>query len=81
MRFRAAFELSGKTATGIEVPAEVVTALGQGRRPPVTATINGFTYRTSVAAPSSRFLRPVSSPVARTARQAPIFPANLCRAA
>jgi hypothetical protein len=67
MRFRAAIELSGKTATGIEVPAEVVTALGQGRRPPVTATINGFTYRTSVAALGGRFLMPVSAQVRQDA--------------
>jgi hypothetical protein len=67
MRFRAAIELNGKTATGIEVPAEVVTALGQGRRPPVTATINGFTYRTSVAALGGRFLMPVSAQVRQDA--------------
>jgi Bacteriocin-protection, YdeI or OmpD-Associated/Domain of unknown function (DUF1905) len=67
MRFRAAVELNGKTATGIEVPAEVVAALGQGRRPPVTATVNGFTYRTSVAALGGRFLMPVSAQVRQDA--------------
>ena len=48
MRFRTKILLSGKTAAGIEVPAKVVAALGS-KRPPVRATINGFTYRTSVA--------------------------------
>jgi hypothetical protein len=67
MRFRATIELNGKTATGIEVPAEVVAALGQGRRPPVTATINGYTYRTSVAAMGGRFLMPVSAQVRQDA--------------
>jgi hypothetical protein len=67
MRFRATVELNGKTATGIEVPAEVVAALGQGRRPPVTATINGYTYRTSVAAMGGRFLMPVSAQVRQDA--------------
>lgn len=47
MRFRATVELNGKTATGIEVPEEVVTALGSGARPPVAVTIGGHTYRTT----------------------------------
>jgi uncharacterized protein YdeI (YjbR/CyaY-like superfamily) len=33
MRFRATVELGGKTATGIEVPEDVVAALGSGNRP------------------------------------------------
>ena len=41
MRFRAVFEAAGKTATGIDVPAEVVDGLGGGRRPAVRVTING----------------------------------------
>lgn len=49
MRFRATVELGGKTATGIRVPAEVVTGLGSGRRPRVTVTINGGTYRSTIA--------------------------------
>jgi Domain of unknown function (DUF1905)/Bacteriocin-protection, YdeI or OmpD-Associated len=67
MRFRATVELNGKTATGIEVPGEVVAALGQGRRPPVRATINGYTYRTSVAVMGGRFLMPVSAQVRQDA--------------
>jgi Domain of unknown function (DUF1905) len=49
MRFRATVELGGKTATGIEVPEDVVAALGSGNRPPVAVTIGGHTYRTTVA--------------------------------
>jgi hypothetical protein len=49
MRFRTTILQSGKTATGIEVPVEVVEALGAGRRPAVTVTINGFTYRSTIA--------------------------------
>lgn len=45
--------LGGKTATGIEVPAEVVQALGQGRRRvPVTVTfvtLGSYSYRTTIA--------------------------------
>jgi Bacteriocin-protection, YdeI or OmpD-Associated/Domain of unknown function (DUF1905) len=49
MRFRTTILQNGKTATGIEVPAEVMAALGPSRRPPVRVTINGHTYRTTVA--------------------------------
>lgn len=35
-------------ATGLVVPEEIVTALGQGRRPPVVVTINGHSWRTTV---------------------------------
>jgi hypothetical protein len=49
MRFHTTILQSGRTATGIEIPEEIVTALGGGRRPAVTVTINGFTYRSTVA--------------------------------
>ena len=56
MKFRATVELGGKTATGIEVPEDVVAALGSSRRPPVTVTIGGHSYRTTVARMGGRFL-------------------------
>jgi putative transposase len=49
MRFRVRIELHGKTATGIVVPPEVVESLKSGKRPPVRVTINGHTYRSTVA--------------------------------
>ena len=49
MRFRAVLLSGGKTATGIEVPAEVVDGLGHGKQPPVRVTINGHSYRSTVA--------------------------------
>jgi len=61
MRFRATVELGGKTATGIEVPEDVVAALGSGSRAPVTVTIGGHTYRTTVARMGGRFLIPLSA--------------------
>jgi hypothetical protein len=61
MKFRATVELGGKTATGIEVPENVVAALGSGNRPPVTVTIGGHTYRTTVARMGGRFLVPLSA--------------------
>ena len=61
MRFRATVVLGGKTATGIEVPEDVVAALGSGSRAPVTVTIGGHTYRTTVARMGGRFLIPLSA--------------------
>jgi hypothetical protein len=60
MRFHATVELNGKTATGIEVPEEVITTLGQGPRPPVRVTIGGYSYRTAVARMGGRFLLSLS---------------------
>ena len=63
MDFTAILELHGKTATGIEVPEAVVTGLGAGKRPQVTVTINGFSYRSTVAPYNGRNLLPVSAEV------------------
>lgn len=49
MRFRTTVVLGGKTATGLQVPDEVVAALGAGKRPPVTVTVGGYRYRSTVA--------------------------------
>ncbi len=61
MRFTSCVELGGKTATGIEVPAEVIEQLGSGRRPAVTATVNGHSYRTTVGAMAGRSMIPLSA--------------------
>jgi hypothetical protein len=63
MRIQATVESHGKTATGIEIPADVVEALGGGRRPPVSATIDGYTYRSSVAFMGGRYLLGISAEV------------------
>ena len=47
--------------TGIEVPAEVVEALGAGKRPPVAVTVNGYTYRSTVAPMGGKYLLPFSA--------------------
>jgi hypothetical protein len=49
MRFHTTILQTGKTACGIRVPDEVVEALGAGKRPAVTVTINGYLYRSTVA--------------------------------
>jgi hypothetical protein len=49
VRFRTRIVQSGKNTTGIEVPPEVVEALGSGKRPKVKVTIGDYTYRSSLA--------------------------------
>lgn len=61
MRFRTSIKQSGKTATGIQVPDEVVEALGSGKRPAVKVTINGYTYRNTIAVMGGAFMVGVSA--------------------
>lgn len=49
MRFRTTILPNGKTATGIRVPDDVMAGLAAGKKPPVRVTINGHTYRSTVA--------------------------------
>ena len=64
MKFRAEIEQgSSKNVTGIEVPASVVEALGAGKRPPVKVTINGYTYRNTVAVMGGAYMLSVSAEV------------------
>lgn len=61
MKFRTTLLLAGKTATGIEVPPDVVEALGAGKKPPVRVTLAGHTYRSTIASRGERFLVGVSA--------------------
>lgn len=63
MRFRAVLQLGGKTATGIRVPREVVASLGPSKRPSVRVTIDGYSYRSTVATMGGEFMLPVSAEV------------------
>ncbi len=67
MRFRTKLLTAGKTATGIEVPADIVEALGNGKRPAVSVTINGYTYRSTVAVMDGKFMVGVSAEVRKGA--------------
>lgn len=60
MRFATTILQSGNN-TGIEVPPEVLDALGAGRRPAVTVTVEGYTYASTVGARDGRFLLPLSA--------------------
>jgi hypothetical protein len=68
--FRTTILQAGKTATGIEVPEAVVEALGSGKRPAVTVTVNGYSYRTTIAPMGGRFMIPVSADVRAKAQVA-----------
>ena len=61
MRFRTTILQTGTTAAGIEVPPEVVEALGAGKRPPVRVTLNGYTYRNTVAVMGGTYMIGVSN--------------------
>lgn len=63
MEFQTIIELNGKTATGMQVPDEIVETLGSGRRPAVRVTLGGFTYRTTIAPMGGAFYIPVSAEV------------------
>ena len=59
--FRTTLLLAGKTATGIVIPPEVVESLGAGKKPAVLVTINGYTYRNTVAVMGREFMVGVSA--------------------
>ena len=61
MKFTTTIQSAGKTATGIEVPPEVVESLGSTKRPPVRVTMNGQTYRSTVAVMGGVFMVGVSA--------------------
>jgi len=61
MEFRATIVLGGKTATGIQVPDEVVEKLRSGKRPAVVVTVGGYTYRTTVAPMGGAYWIPLAA--------------------
>jgi hypothetical protein len=61
MRFRTTIVQSGKNTTGIQVPDEVVEALGSGKRPAVKVTVNGYSYRSTVASMGGVFMVSLSA--------------------
>ena len=63
MKFRTVILQSGKTATGIVVPPEVVAGLGSSKKPAVRVTLNGYTYRNTIAVMGGRFMVGVSADV------------------
>ncbi|GAA4595956.1 hypothetical protein GCM10023194_66840 [Planotetraspora phitsanulokensis] len=60
MKFRAHVE-PPEPMRGLEVPSEVVAALGGGPRPPVTITVNGHSWKSRVALLRGRHLLGLSN--------------------
>ena len=63
MDFTTELLATGGTTTGFVVPDDVVEALGAGRRPKVVVTVEGHTWRTSIASMGGRFLLGASAAV------------------
>ena len=61
LKFRTTLLQSGKTATGIKIPDQIIGELNAGKKPPVKVTINGFTYRSTVAVMGGAFMVGVSA--------------------
>jgi hypothetical protein len=49
-------QAKGMNATGIVIPPPIVEGLGGGKKPPVKVTINGYTYRNTVAVMGGKFM-------------------------
>lgn len=60
MRFEGTMQQMGNN-TGIEVPPAIIDAMGGGKRPAVSVSVNGFAYRSTVGVMGGRFLVPFSS--------------------
>jgi bacteriocin resistance YdeI/OmpD-like protein/uncharacterized protein DUF1905 len=60
-KFRTTILGNDKSTLGIKIPAEVVAALGTSKRPPVRVTINGKSYRSTVAVMGGDFMVGVSA--------------------
>lgn len=67
MRFHTTILQGDKTATGIRIPPEIVSALGSSKRPPVRVTIKGYTYRSTIAVLGGEFMLGVSADVRQAA--------------
>lgn len=56
----AIMQAEGMNATGIVVPDAVVEKLASGKKPKVAVTLNGYTYRSTVAVMGGQFMLPLA---------------------
>jgi hypothetical protein len=61
MKFHTTIKQSGKAATGIVIPDDVIEQLGAGKKPPVKVTVNGYVYRSTVATIDGNYMVGFSS--------------------
>ena len=71
MKFRTTLLQSGKSATGLQVPAKVVEQLGFGKRPAVSVTLRRHTHRGTVAPMGGVYMLPVRTEIVAS----PVSPA------
>ena len=55
------FQAEGMNATGFQIPAEAIAALGKSKKPAVKITIGDYTYRSTVSSYGDTFLLPLSA--------------------
>jgi hypothetical protein len=57
MKFRTTIrQAEGSTATGIEIPDEVIAQMNAGKKPPVRMRVDGYEYRSTVATVDGRYM-------------------------
>jgi hypothetical protein len=61
VELRLTLEATGGNTTGFTIPPEAVEALGKGRKPPVVVTINGHTWRSTIAVMGGGYMLGVSA--------------------
>ena len=66
-KFQTTILTSGKTATGICIPDDIIEKLGSGKKPPVKVTLNGYTYRSTVAVMGGKYMVGVNAGVREAA--------------
>ncbi len=60
-KFKTAILLAeDMNATGIVVPDEIVEKLGAGKKPKVSVTLKGYTYRSTIAVMGGKFMLPLA---------------------
>ncbi len=62
-KFTTTLLQAGKTATGIHIPDKIIEQFNAGKKPPVAVTVNGYTYRSTVAVMGGNFMVGVSADV------------------
>jgi hypothetical protein len=62
-KFKTKLVSGGGNTAGIIIPPEKVEALGKGKRVPVVVSLNGFTYRNTIAVMGGNFCVGVSADI------------------
>ena len=63
LKFNTTILTAGKTATGICIPDDIIEKLGAGKKPPIKVTLNGYTYRSTVAVMGGKYMVGVNADV------------------